>query len=50
MGISKKNNEEPQGIKMGANRYGGKIKSIEIPHDLMRTPHEPITESELPIL
>ena len=50
MGISKKNNEEPQGIKMGANRYGGKIKSIEIPHARMRTPHEPLTESELSIL
>ena len=34
---------------MGANRYEDKIKSIEISHARMRTPHEPITESELSI-
>ena len=49
VGISKKNNEDPQGISMGANRYGDKIKSIEIPHDRMRTPNGPLTEGELSI-
>ena len=44
------NNEDFQGISMGSDRYEDKIKSIEIPHARMRTPHEPITESELSIL
>ena len=50
MEISKKNNGDSQGISTGANRYEDKIKSIEISHARMRTPHEQLTESELSIL
>ena len=49
MEIPKKNNEDTQGISMGANRYEAKIKSIVISHDRMRTPDEPLTESEFSI-
>ena len=49
MGIPKGNNEEFQGLSMGANRYEDKIKSIEISPARMRTPHEPLTEGDISI-
>ena len=49
MEIAKKS-ETPHGISMSTNGFEDKIKSIEISHGRTRTPHEPLTESELSIL
>ena len=47
MEITKKKSGTSQGVSMSTNGFEDKIKSIEMSNGRTRTPHEPLTESEL---